>query len=211
MEEEALQLDVRVIIQPVRASCAVCASRLNANYLQDVTLFSGPLRHDVHLCVHRHYNECWAKHNSHGVKMKETVQTNTHVLFPLQPTTSGISPMEHDSAGGYARVRTCVSSWRRTTICMGTAKQCGTKQAVLMDWVMKVCSCVSHWLVACFDGQSLACSPEIVSTVGVCFPALCRCCWSAAATASWQTRWSVAHKLILHDWAFNIQLWPTGD
>lgn len=89
MEEEALQLVVRVVIQPVRASCAVCASRLNANYLQDVTLFSGPLRHDVHLCVHRHYNECWAKRNSHGLKTKGTAQTNTHVPFPLQPTTSG--------------------------------------------------------------------------------------------------------------------------
>lgn len=88
MEEEALQLFVRVVIQPVRASCAVCASRLNANYLQDVTLFSGPLRHDVHLCVHRHYNECWAKRNSHGLKTKETAQTNTPMccfLFSQPP------------------------------------------------------------------------------------------------------------------------------
>lgn len=87
MEEEA-QLVVRVVIQPVRASCAVCASRLNANYLQDVTLFSGPLRHDVHLCVRIHYNECWAKRNSHGLKTKETAQTNTHMccfLFSQPP------------------------------------------------------------------------------------------------------------------------------
>lgn len=212
MEEEALQLVVTVVIQPVRASCAVCASRLNANYLQDVTLCSGPLRHDMHLCVHRHYNECWAKRNSHGLKMKETAQTNTHMccfLFSQPPS----APPPH---GTWLCWRVCqcahVCQQLEENDCLsGYSEKVWNGINGLGDEGMPLREPLFGGLFPWTISGLLSWDSTVwLESLG-CFPALCWCCWSDAATASWQTHWSVAHKLILHDWVFNIQrLWPTG-
>lgn len=82
MKEEALL----AVIEPVRDACAVCTSRLNTSYLQDLTLFSWPLRRDVHFCVHRHYSERRLTCNSHGPKMeKQPKQTEMCTLLLSQP------------------------------------------------------------------------------------------------------------------------------
>lgn len=60
-------------------------SRINPKYLENMTLFSRPLRHNVHFGVHWHYSQCWAMlqtldKNSLGVK-KPPAKHATCCLF----------------------------------------------------------------------------------------------------------------------------------
>lgn len=89
MKEGALLVDV----EPVRDACAVCMSRLNTSYLQDVTLFSWPLRRDVHSSVHRHYSEGWGDVEfTWAKKRRNSPNKRRNVLFAPQPATARAHP-----------------------------------------------------------------------------------------------------------------------
>lgn len=62
-------------------------SRINPKYLENMTLFSRPLRHNVHFGVHWHYSQCWAMlqtldKNSLGVKKKPAKHATCCLFLP---------------------------------------------------------------------------------------------------------------------------------
>lgn len=162
-----------------------------------MTLFSRSPRHNVHVCVHRHYSQCWATlqtldENSLGLRGEEKKTSAKHATccFLLPWPLSVLTQRACLYAGGHVIVCMCVGRRRKRVSFVfavgrrvqrdsGGERQRGSLGAVgvrLCSCVeLHTCASVTDWLAARFHRPSAVASPEIAGQSGKVlyyFPAL---------------------------------------